>query len=300
MELKLNRAFFWPLNSTIVRTVKLSLSLAWQRSLYRLLWRLAPQVAVDRSARQMLSPPRHRFADAELRLLEEASLIPVPFVPGRLIAWRWGRRQDPMVILLHGWGGRGTQLSAFVEPLVKRGYSVVAFDAPGHGMTGGPESSLPHFKRALDAVLDHHGPAHAILGHSLGGAVAAMVLAARPEKVGRAVMIGAPASLAANSRRVAALLGWPEALRAAVQRRIEYRFGLSWDTFETERNAAAAELLVIHDRADREVPFADAQRHVRAWPRARLLETMGLGHARILRDPTVIAATLDFVDGGRR
>lgn len=300
MELKLSRAFFWPTNSTIVRTVKFSSALLWQRSLYRVLWRMAPQAAIERAARQMLTPPPYRFADAELRFLEEASLVPVPFVTGRLVAWRWGRTRDPLVVLLHGWGGRGTQLSPLVEPLVKRGYSVVSFDAPGHGMTGGPESSLPHFQRALDAVLDHFGPAHALVGHSLGGAVAAMALALRPEKAGRAVTIGAPASLAANSRRVAELLGWPDALRAAVQRRIEYRFGVSWDSFETERNAAASDLLVIHDRADREVPFAEAQRHVRAWPKARLLETAGLGHTRILRDPTVIAATLDFIDGGRR
>jgi len=37
------------------------------------------------------------------------------------------------VLLVHGWGGRGAQLASFVEPLVARGFSVLTFDAPGHG-----------------------------------------------------------------------------------------------------------------------------------------------------------------------
>jgi hypothetical protein len=84
-----------------------------------------------------------------------------------------------------------------------------------------------------------------------------------------------------------------------VRRRIEYRFGVSWDQFEAERNAGSQDLLVIHDRADREVAFACAMRHIRAWPRARLLETEGLGHRRLLTDPTVLAATADFLAGGQ-
>jgi pimeloyl-ACP methyl ester carboxylesterase len=299
MELKLKPAFFWPNSSTIVRSFKFSAGLAWSRLKYRMLWRLAPQRAIERGARQLLTPPAHRFPDAELRLMEEASLLPVPMVPGRLVGWRWGRRGDPLVVLVHGWGGRGTQLQPFIAPLLARGLSVVAYDAPGHGMTGGPESSLPHFLNALESVLDHLGPVHALVGHSMGGAAAAMIMARRPDKVGRGVLIAAPASLTDATYQVAAALAWPPALTAAVRRRIEYRFGVSWDQFEAERNAGSQDLLVIHDRADREVAFACAMRHIRAWPRARLLETEGLGHRRLLTDPTVLAATADFLAGGQ-
>ncbi len=299
MELKLKPAFFWPNSSTIVRSFKFSAGLAWFRLMYRMLWRLAPQRAIERGARQLLTPPAHRFPDAELRLMEEASLLPVPMVPGRLVGWRWGRRGDPVVVLVHGWGGRGTQLKPFIAPLLARGLSVVAYDAPGHGMTGAPESSLPHFLHALEAVLDHLGPVHALVGHSMGGAAAAMIMARRPDKVGRGVLIAAPASLTDATYRVAAALAWPPALTVAVRRRIEYRFGVSWDQFEAERNAGSQDLLVIHDRSDREVAFACGMRHIRAWPRARLLETEGLGHRRLLTDPTVLAATADFLEGRR-
>lgn len=299
MELNLQPAFFWPINSTIVRSLRKLANMSGRRAWYRLLWRIAPQRAIESGASYLLTPPGHRFPDAELGVMEEASLVPVPMVTGRLVGWRWGRRNDPVVVLVHGWGGRGTQLKGFIEPLLARGLSVVAYDAPGHGMTGGSESSLPHFFGALEAVLRHLGPVHGLIGHSMGGAVAAMIMSRRPKEVGRGVLIAPPASLTESTHRIASVLGWQQALTAAVQRRIEHRFGIAWSEFEAERSAGSQELLVIHDRTDREVPLGDGMRHVRAWPRGRLFETSGLGHRRMLDDPTVIEATVDFLAGPR-
>lgn len=296
MELNLKPAFFWLTNSTTVRTVQFSAKLWWQRAVFRALWEMSPRRAVDRAVRLLLTPPRQPFSDEELEALEEASLLPVALIPGRLIAWRWGRARDPVVVLVHGWGGRSTQLRAIIEPLLARGFSVVAFDAPGHGMTGGSESSLPHILQGLNALLDHLGPVHAVIGHSVGGAMAAIAMAQRPA-IKRGVLIAPPASLIAHTRRIAVALQWPEALRAATQRRIEHRFGMSWQHFEAESSRGDQPLLVIHDTADREVALSEGARHARNWPQARMLETSGLGHRRLLDDRLVIEAAADFIAG---
>lgn len=298
MELNLKPAFFWPLNSTIVRSVSLSAALTWQRAVFQVLWQTSPGRAIDRAIRLLLTPPRQDFSDAEFAAMEKASLLPVPMISGRLIAWRWGRATDPAVVLVHGWGGRGTQLRSFIDPLLARGFSVVGYDAPGHGMSGRGESSLPHMLEGLNAVLDQLESVHAVIGHSVGGAVTAMALAQRPA-VKRGVLIAAPASLAEHSNRIATALRWPEALRAATQRRIENRFGFKWTEFEAESSSGDQPLLVIHDRKDREVPFSEGRRHERNWSRARMFETSGLGHRRVLDDPTVILATADFIAGER-
>src|SRR2546423_5499989 len=91
----------------------------------------------------------------------------------RLAAWRWGF--GPTVLLVHGWEGRGSQLGAFIEPLVAAGLSVVAFDAPGHGDSPGSRLYLTDHADALDAVARAIGPVHAVIAHSFG--VAAMLLA---------------------------------------------------------------------------------------------------------------------------
>ena len=78
----------------------------------------------------------------------------------------------PVVYLVHGWGGRGTQFATHVQPLVEAGFRVVMFDAPAHGDSDrGPHGHLTNgveFGRALDAVFAKFGPAHAVVAHSLG------------------------------------------------------------------------------------------------------------------------------------
>lgn len=267
----------------------------WQRLVFRLLWKIAPRRAVDRATKLFLTPPRDTaFSIAEFESMEEASLLSVPSPTGRLIVWRWGRAKKPAVVLVHGWGGRGTQLRKFIDPIVQRGFSVVAFDAPGHGMTGEGESSVPHMLHGLTAVLDHLESVHAVIGHSVGGAVTAMALAKRPS-VTCGVLIAPPASLIDFSRSLATRLRWPEDLRASMQRRIEIRFGYKWTAFEAESSSGSQPLLVIHDSNDREVSLSEGARHASNWPQAQLLTTKGLGHRRILEDSATVLAAADFI-----
>jgi pimeloyl-ACP methyl ester carboxylesterase len=85
-------------------------------------------------------------------------------------------------------------------------------------------------------------------------------------------------------------------IRLRLRRRSEERLGMSWDRLDLTllgRNLALP-LLVIHDREDREVPFADGEAIAASWPGARLQPTEGLGHRRVLEDETVIAEIVAF------
>lgn len=292
MEMRLP-LFFSPRISTTVRFI---IGLTGHRLAFRVLAPLSPRKAGNRARRLFLTPPRHDFRRAELDALEEASSFTVPMPTGRLVGWRWGRLQDPVVVLVHGWGGRAAQLRSFVAPLTARGYSVVAFDAPGHGMTGGRESSLVHMAAALDAVLRQIGPVEAVVGHSLGGAVTGYVMS-RGAQVKKAVLLAPPASLTEYSHRFARLLRLPEGIRALMQAQIERRFGIRWSDFEVEATAPqlTQPALIVHDIDDRDNPFRDGERYARHWPGARLVATHGLGHRGALRDSAVIGEVVAFI-----
>lgn len=108
--------FLWAINRTIVRSFRISVGLTWQRAVFRVLWKTAPGHALERATRLLLTPPRPAFSEAELAALEEARLLPVPLISGRLVAWRWGHALGPVVVLAHGWGGRGTPLRSLIAP----------------------------------------------------------------------------------------------------------------------------------------------------------------------------------------
>jgi len=292
MELPLP-LFFNPKFST---TVRFFVPLLRHRLAFRVLSPVAPKRAGERARRLFLTPPRHRFRDAELAALEEASPFTVSMPTGRLIGWRWGRREDPAVVLVHGWGGRAAQLRGYVAPLIARGYSVVGFDAPGHGMTGGRESSVVHMAAALEAVLRDLGPVEAVIGHSIGGAVAGYVLS-RGAPVKKAVLLAPPASLTDYSHRFAKMFRLPEGVRALMQAQIERRFGIRWSDFEVEQTAPGLTqpALIVHDVDDRDNPFRDGERYAQHWRGARLVATHGLGHRGALHDSAVIHEVVGFI-----
>ena len=131
------------------------------------------------------------------------------------------------VVLLHGWGGFKEMWWGTMQAL-SPSYRVIAFDWPGHGSSGPLEAGLP----VLDALADLALASFAALGlrgvtlvgHSLGGNVAARVALARPDLVARLALIDAvvdPGHLPATSwlfahprigeraLRFARLISWP-------------------------------------------------------------------------------------------
>ena len=78
----------------------------------------------------------------------------------------------------------------------------------------------------------------------------------------------------------------------------EEQFGQDvWQRLAVDRNAQNLTIPVIlfHDRRDREVVFDESLTVSQAWSNARLIETVGLGHRRILRDKSVVQQTVDFM-----
>ncbi len=230
------------------------------------------------------------LASAQRRTLELDGL------PLRYFIWPG---EGPAVYLLHGWGGASAQLTSFVPELRARGFTVVAIDAPAHGESGGSLSTLLHFSRALRAVALREGVPYAVVAHSLGGAATAHAIR-EGLPVGRAAFLGTPADIGVTFRDFLAVVGIPSARHDALVASLERRFGFSWEELALQKigPAMATPLLVVHDRADEEIPWTDGELIARSWPGAVLVSPEGLGHRRILRDPEVVARVLDFVSAG--
>jgi hypothetical protein len=145
-----------------------------------------------------LSPPRQRRTRKERAVLSRGLRRDVRFRGARLATWRWG--EGPAVLLVHGWGGHAGRLSRFVDPLTKAGFSVIAFDAPGHGVSEGKGCSVSDFIGAVLAVAEDDGNVVGLVGHSLGAA--ACVLAMRERLRVRAAVLLAPLSDPEKTRAV--------------------------------------------------------------------------------------------------
>lgn len=260
----------------------------------RALQAVAPPAAAWLAERLFFTPPRRPLTPDVRALLQRG----VPFavrVEGRRVAgWSWG--QGPAVVLVHGWGSRGGRLGAFVEPLVQRGYRVVAFDGPGHGASEGRMSSMIELARALIVIADAHGPFVAAVAHSIGAAATTLALTLGLT-LRTAVFIAPAADPAAWTITFARQLGFSDAVMARMKARSERRLRFRWDGLQVAQLARGqtAALLVFHDRGDDTIPWAEGQAVAAAWPGAELVSTAGLGHRDIVRDPAVVARATEFL-----
>jgi pimeloyl-ACP methyl ester carboxylesterase len=282
-----------PKNRTNVRTEPLKLQAV--RAGLGVLARMSPAATAAIAERLFLTPRKHARPAAEAQMLQRARSFWLPSEFGPLAAWEWGHR-GPRVLLVHGWEGRGSQLSALVNPLLDKGFRVVTFDAPGHGDSPGDRSSYFHFARSIEQVAEALGPLHAIVTHSMGGA--STLWASRHGPLAeRLVLISPPIDLRDFTRQFCGFLGLPESVRERMHWRLDARFGVPIDEVRAEALASrmGGPLLVVHDEADRDVPIACGEAIVNQWPGSELLRTRGLGHRRILRDEQVLQAVTQFV-----
>lgn len=100
-------------------------------------------------------------------------------------------RKGPPVVLLHGFGFDGASWEPFAAAL-SGARRTVAFDLPGHGEAAGfsPTPGAAAAAKAVIASLDAMKIARAaFVGHSLGGAVAALVGLMRPDLVERMILL---------------------------------------------------------------------------------------------------------------
>jgi pimeloyl-ACP methyl ester carboxylesterase len=213
----------------------------------------------------------------------------------------WG--DGPAVYLVHGWGGLGSQLAAFVAPLTAAGFRVVLFDLPAHGSSdpgpAGPgRTHGVEMGRALDAVAARFGPAHTVVAHSLGATATYLTLRHGWLGTGRLVLLAPMVDAGTLFGGFQRTLGFGPRTRRAFEREAHRFVGIGMEEFDLRHQAAHLDpvpTLVVHDRGDRQTPYADSARLVAALPHAELVATEGLGHRRILQDPGVVAAAVAFI-----
>jgi len=278
----------YPPKSTSVRFAAI-------RGLLNGLSRVSPGTAAGVATVLFRTPPGRRRADLPSSVFASGQRVDFKLDGRRLAVWRWGSN-GPTALLAHGWGSRGARLGDFVAPLTRAGFSVVAFDAPGHGTSAGRLSSLPQFIAAIRSIGDRLGPLHAVVAHSMGGAATTLAMA-RGLDVKRVVFLAPAADPAGYSERFASVLGLSDDVVTRMKRGLERRFGLLWKEFDVLAAAAtlSAPLLVFHDSEDKDVPLADGASIAAAWPGARLVTTKGLGHRRIVHDPGVVERAVAFL-----
>ncbi len=259
---------------------------------------VSPGLAAWAAERLWFTPPRPPISKEARKVLARGTPFPLEIDGRKVAAWSFGSGRP--IALMHGWGGYAGQLSPFVDPLVAAGFQVVAFDALAHGAspasrTGVRLSTFFDFANGLAALQKKVGPLHAVIAHS-GGAIATGIALRAQLEVERLVLLAPMTRPRQYATLFSQALGLDPRVSEQWQARALNRIGLTWDELDvTAAQTPRKPALVVHSRDDKEVPIADGEALVAAWPNATLMPVEKLGHRRLLKDSAVISRAVEFL-----
>lgn len=114
---------------------------------------------------------------------------------------RWAPPGPPrrLVIIVHGYAEYGARYAHVAAVLVERGAAVYAEDHLGHGRSDGERALITDFDDVVDdlerllgiARSEYPGLPVVLVGHSMGGLLAARLAQRRPDQVAGIVFLGA-------------------------------------------------------------------------------------------------------------
>ncbi|MEJ2361042.1 MAG: alpha/beta fold hydrolase [Gammaproteobacteria bacterium] len=268
---------------------------------FRGLGLLVPSLAARLAYRQWSATRRFRESEHDRRWRVQARLQMLDHPCGRIAVYHWGQPDRPVVICVHGWNGRASQFASMLPMLLRAGYQVVAFDAPGHGKSQGNSTNIFRISDVLRSVASPYPSIAAVISHSFGG----MALAYTSKHLGLAaqklVMIASPISTHYLIDMYAQSLGLGPRVMRRFDALIRHEFGD--DVFEkisAEQNLKNSEIpiLLIHDKQDRAVSWRNSERIVETANNAVAIYTEGHGHRRLLRDKKLIRRIIEFINNG--
>jgi pimeloyl-ACP methyl ester carboxylesterase len=220
---------------------------------------------------------------------------------GKMIrGFRCNHPGQKTALILHGFSSTCHKFDRYAADLVKKGYEVLAFDAPAHGASEGKTVHALEYSRMIQQVVALYGPVQSYIGHSFGGMAASLALEELPHDEHTKLVLIAPATETSSAIESAfAMLGLKNpAVRKALDDVIAGISGKDTQWFSIRRAITniRASVLWVHDEADDITPLKDALQ-VKAADHANVefYITKGLGHQKIYRDAAVRERIIRFL-----
>lgn len=201
----------------------------------------------------------------------------------------------PTILLAHGWESNSARWRTFINLFRKKGYRIVALDAPGHGATSSDRFDAHCYGMVMKAVAERFEPAF-IIGHSAGGMSVLYYLATfKPSFVRGGVVIAAPSSLRKILRNFYGILQLSPRAIQGMDLAILEKFAQpteAFDLFDFARNTDVPGLLLF-DTGDQIASFVEGQQLAEVWKNSRFVGFEGLGHS--VNGKEVVEVVLGFI-----
>lgn len=188
---------------------------------------------------------------------------------------------DATVILLaHGWESNASRWERLLPHLQKSGHTIIAIDAPAHGLSSGTEFNVPQYANFIDAVARRYQPKY-IVGHSIGGIASVYYQHHFHHAIEKLVLLGSPSDFRILIDNYVNMLSLKSNIHDYLVHHTGEKFNINIDDFSGRifLKDATVRGLIAHDLLDDVVAISEARKLAESWKHAEFIETSGLGHS---------------------
>jgi pimeloyl-ACP methyl ester carboxylesterase len=274
------------------------LALKYIRTKFKLLSSLSKRKTAEK-AFELFCTPQYRNKKELPAIFQKSEKLQFPFEGNIVKGYRWNHPAEKKALILHGFESSVINFERYVKPLIKKGYEVLAFDAPAHGRSTGKTINVLTYKKMVRYIIDHYGPIDSFIAHSFGGLSLMLALEEIRHDASLKVVLIAPATETTTAiNNFFSMLKLDNEVRQEFDRLITEIGGTTPDWYSVLRAAGniRAEVLFLQDKDDHMTPLKDVQPIIdKNYPNFHFVITEGLGHRRIYRDGNVCKQIIDFL-----
>ncbi len=274
------------------------LALQYIQTRFRLLSKVSKKKTAE-EAFKLFTTPQSRVKKELPPVFKKAEKLSFDFNGVNILGYRFHHPAEKRLLILHGYESSAINFDQYINPLVKKGYEVLAFDAPAHGSSGGRQINAVDYKNFILQIIKTYGPITSFVTHSFGGLALSLALEELPHgESWKAVLIAPATESTRAAKHFVNAVRIDEAAQKEFETLIEQANNkpLSWYSVARAAAGIKAQVLFLQDKQDNITPLSDVQPIIdKHYPNFRFVISDGLGHSRIYRDNATIQSILDFL-----
>jgi alpha-beta hydrolase superfamily lysophospholipase len=151
------------------------IAIGYYRTKFKFLSALSNRKAAE-LALDLFTTPQFRYKKPLPEVFNESEKLQFKLHGETVTGYRWNRGGHRKVLIVHGFNSSVAKFDRYIKPLMKKGYEVLAFDAPAHGYSTGKILNAVMFKEMVEYIHKEYGPIRSYLGHSFGGLAICLAL----------------------------------------------------------------------------------------------------------------------------
>ncbi|WP_366187015.1 alpha/beta hydrolase [Flavobacterium ovatum] len=211
-----------------------------------------------------------------------------------IATYTW-KGNDTVILLVHGWESNSSRWKKTLPYLQATGSTIIALDAPGHGLSGGKEFTVPKYAEWINVLVKEYQPKY-LIGHSFGGQTCLYYQSHyQNTSIEKIVILGAPNDFKTILHNYTNLLCLNSSIVKGLEVKYSKVFQRQLDEFTGKHFVSKFKTkgFIAHDIHDTVVLFDQGKKIANAWEDAVFIETEGLGHG--LHDENLYNQVVSFL-----